>query len=199
MGGIVAICHLARYGNPGIGRLATIGSQVTMPNGRIPLQFLGELANTRQRQLTGDLQGPELMAATKTSVHNMFFNVNNADPKIYQALSGPATDIPGLGLMAQYSVLGQNGALFDAQRKVNYATLLKNITVPMFISCGAVDEFAPPVVQKYLYDHVGSTDKTLVVFGKSGGFSVDCGHDDTLVGKTSRQEVYPVIEKWLSK
>jgi len=73
-----------------------------------------------------------------------------------------------------------------------------NITVPMFISCGSLDAFAPPVVQKYLFDRVGSTDKTLVIFGKKGGFSADCGHNDTLVGRTSRQEVYPVIEKWLS-
>lgn len=199
MGGIVAICHLARYGNPGIGRLATIGSQVTMPNGQVPMQFLAEIAGTRRKQLVGDLRGPELVGATKTSVHNMFFNVPNADPKIYDALSGPATDIPGLGLMAQYSVLGQKGELFDARQQVNYAKILKNITIPMFISCGSLDAFAPPVVQKYLFDHVGSADKTLVIFGKSGGFAADCGHDDTLVGKNSKLEVFPVIEKWLAK
>lgn len=199
MGGIVAICHLARYGNPGIGRLATIGSQVTMPNGQLPLKFLGEIANTRRRQLTGDLHGEALTTATKTSVHNMFFNVDNADPKVFDALSGPATDVPGLALMAQYNVLGQRGELHDARNQLSYAKLLPNIKVPMFISCGAADNFAPPVVQKYLFDHVGSTDKTLVIFGRSGGFSVDCGHDDTLVGKTSRAEVYPVIEKWLAR
>src|SRR5262249_35813840 len=33
MGGIVAIAHLARYPNPGIGRLVTVGSQVTMGQG----------------------------------------------------------------------------------------------------------------------------------------------------------------------
>ncbi len=30
MGGIIALCHLAKYRNPGIGRLVTVGSQVTM-------------------------------------------------------------------------------------------------------------------------------------------------------------------------
>lgn len=199
MGGIVAICHLARHGNPGIGRLATVGSQVTMPNGQLALQFLAEMATTRRRQLTGDLRGPELADATRTSVHNMFFNVANADPKIYEALSGPSTDVPGLAVMAQYNVLGQRGELHDARNQASYAKLLPNIKVPMFISCGAADNFAPPAVQKYLFDHVGSADKTLVIFGRSGGFSVDCGHDDTLVGRTSRTEVYPVIEKWLAK
>ncbi|MDB5351874.1 MAG: lysophospholipase [Planctomycetota bacterium] len=197
MGGIVAIGHLARYGNPGIGRLATIGSQVTMPNGQLPLQFLAEMAGTRKKQLLGQVGGAELMDATKTSVHNMFFNVANADPKIYEALSGPATDIPGIGLMQQYSILARRGELFDAGQRVSYAKLVDRITIPIFISCGASDQFAPPIVQKYLYDHVGSTDKTLVIFGQAGGCSVDCGHDDSLVGLKSRAEVFPVIETWL--
>lgn len=197
MGGIVAIAHLARHGNPGIGQLATIGSQVTMPNGQLPLQFIGEMLSTRQRQLTGEITGAQVLDATHTSVHNMFFNVENTNRKIYDALSGPATDVPGIGLMQQYSALGQKGELLDAGGRYSYARNLKNITVPMFISCGASDSFAPPVVQKYLYDNVGSQDKTIIIFGRRQGFTVDCGHDDTLVGKTSAREVYPVIEKWL--
>lgn len=197
MGGIVAIGHLARFGNPGIGRLVTVGSQVTMPNGQLPLQFVSEMMTTREKQLAGQIRGPELMDATKTSVHNMFFNVRNADPKVYEALSGPATDVPGIGLMQQYQVLGSKGELLDAKGQTSYARLLPNIKVPMFISCGASDAFAPPAVQKHLYDHVGSADKTLVVFGRRQGLSVDCGHDDTFVGLNSRAEVYPIIERWM--
>ncbi len=197
MGGIVAIAHLARFGNPGIGQLVTIGSQVTMPNGQLPLQFLGEMMSTRSRQLTGEITGEQVLDASKTSVQNMFFNVNNTPRKAYDALTGPATDVPGIGLMQQYSALGQKGELLDARGKYNYARNLRNITIPVFISCGASDSFAPPMVQKYLFDNVGSTDKTIVIFGRRQGFSVDCGHDDTLVGKTSRAEIYPVIEKWL--
>ena len=197
-GGIVAIGHLAKYTNPGIGRLVTVGSQVTMPNGQLPLQFVGEMLQSRQLQLTGQLRGEELAAASRTSVQNMFFNVRNVDSKIYEALSGPATDIPGMGLMQQYSVLGKRGELWDAKQQFSYAQMLSNIKVPMFISCGASDQFAPPVVQKYLYDNVGSTDKTMVIFGRAQGFAVDAGHDDALVGLNSQAQVYPVIEKWLS-
>ncbi len=198
MGGIVAIAHLARYNNPGIGRLVTVGSQVTMPNGQLPLQFLAEMLQSRQLQLTGQLRGEELVNASRTSVQNMFFNVRNVDSKIYEALSGSATDIPGMALMQQYSVLGKRGELWDAKQQFSYAQSLGNITVPMFISCGAADQFAPPVVQKFLYDHVGSADKTMVIFGREQGFAVDAGHDDALVGLNSQAQVYPVIEKWLS-
>jgi pimeloyl-ACP methyl ester carboxylesterase len=197
MGGIVAIAHLARYGNPGIGRLVTIGSQVTMPNGQLPLQFLGELVKGRSLQLTGQITGPQVIEASRDSVQNMFFNVENTPQGVFTALTGPATDIPGIALMQQYSVLGQRGELLDAKGQFSYARNLKNITIPIFVSCGAADSFAPPVVQKFLFDNVASTEKQIVIFGKRQGFSVDCGHDDSLVGNMSKVEVYPVIEKWL--
>jgi pimeloyl-ACP methyl ester carboxylesterase len=204
MGGIVVLCHLERYGNPGIGRLVTVGSQVTMPRGRLPLEFCSELIQARQQQLTGQLSRRQLVARqlaarTRTGVYDLFFNVSNADSRIYEALSGDwATDIPAIGLMQQYATLSAKGILLDSQQRYNYAEHLEKITIPILISCGAQDQFAPPAVQRYTYDHVGSTDKTMVVFGKARGMAVDAGHDDALVGLNSREQVYPVIARWLA-
>ncbi len=199
MGGIIAIGHLARFGNPGIGRLVTVGSQVTMPQGRLPVEFCRETIFARQKQLTGQFRGNELVAQTRTGIHNLFFNVQDVDGKVYDALSGGwATDIPAIGLMEQYMVLSTRGVLLDARQQYNYAEHLDNIKVPMFISCGARDQFAPPVVQRYLFDRVGSAEKTLVVFGLAQGLAVDAGHDDALVGLNSRDQVYPIIARWLA-
>jgi pimeloyl-ACP methyl ester carboxylesterase len=198
MGGIVAICHLARYNNPGIGRLVTVGSQVTMPKGQLMREYLSGMMAMREKQLTGQPTVQDLADLSKTGVHNMFFNVDNVLPKVYQALSGPATDVPAIGLMMQYRTLSERGVLFDAKGQFNYARAVPNITVPIFLSCGASDQFAPPPVQEYLYRHVGSTDKTLMIFGRGQGMSVDAGHDDALVGLNSRDQVYPVIARWLS-
>jgi pimeloyl-ACP methyl ester carboxylesterase len=204
MGGIVALCHLERYGNPGIGRLVTVGSQVTMPKGRLPVEFCREMIDLRQKQLGGlitrqQLDAQEVVDQTQTGLYNLFFNVPNADPRVYQALSGGwATDIPAVDLMRQYSVLSTKGVLLDAKQQYNYAAHLDNIKVPIFISCGAQDQFAPPSVQRYLFNHVGSTDKTLVLFGQAHGLKVDAGHDDALVGLNSREQVYPIITRWLA-
>jgi pimeloyl-ACP methyl ester carboxylesterase len=197
MGGIVALCHLARYQNPGIGRLVTVGSQVTMEDGQLVLPFLEQMLVTRQRQMTGEVTTEALLAQTRTSVHNLFFNVSHVDPKIYTALSGPATDVPAVGLMRQYMDLATKGQLTDSKGTFSYARALGNINVPILISCGAQDRFAPPSAQKFLYDHVGSTDKTLLIFGAQHGFAAESGHDDALVGRTSRQQVYPVVDRWL--
>lgn len=198
MGGIVALGHLSRYKNPGIGRLVTVGSQVTMPQGQIVIQFVREMIVTRQGQLTGQLRGEQLAVESKTSVDNMFFNEANAMPKVFEALSTWAKDVPAMGLLQQYMALGQTGELVDVKKTFNFSKSLTNITVPVLVSCGADDQFAPPSVQQYLYDNVGSADKTLVIFGRQSGFSVDAGHDDSLVGLNSRREVYPWLERWIA-
>jgi len=197
MGGIVAIAHLTRYKNPGIGRLATVGSQVTMPKGQLPLEFLREMLALRQKQLTGQPVERDLAMMSRRGIQDMFFNVDNVLPQVYQALSGPATDVPAYGLMLQYRTLANEGVLTTADGRFNYARSLGNITIPVFFSCGATDQFAPPEVQQFLHRNVGSADKTLMIFGRRQGMSVDAGHDDTLVGLNSRQEVYPVLARWL--
>src|SRR5438067_2410898 len=58
MGGIVALAHLGRFPNPGIARLVTVGSQVTMSETQLPKQFIAEMIQNRRRQLTGQLTGP---------------------------------------------------------------------------------------------------------------------------------------------
>lgn len=198
MGGIVALGCLARYDNPGIGCLVTVGSQVTMPQGQVAGQFLSELLETRRRQLAGQLGGNQLMTQTKTSVHNLFFNSQNVSPEVYDALSGWATDVPAIGLMQQYMHLSNRGVLLDAKGEFNYAKAVGNIKVPIFISCGEQDNFAPPKVQQFLFNHVGSTDKTLYIFGRSRNLPVDAGHDDALVGLNSKDTSYPVIAQWLA-
>lgn len=197
MGGIVALGHLARYQNPGIGKLITVGSQMTMPQGQLVLQLTRELLLTRESQLAGQLDSRQLVEQTKTSVNNLFFNEQHVLPKVYEALSTYAKDVPAIGLLQQYSVMGQTGELLDARKQYNYAKNLGNVKVPIFISCGEADQLAPPVVQRYLYDHVGSTDKTLVLIGKSNGFAVNAGHNDSLVGTTSRQQLYPILVRWI--
>ena len=169
MGGIVALAHLARFENPGIGRLVTVGSQLTMPQGQVAGRLIRELIQTREGQLAGVIRGAELAAHVKTSTQNLFFNVPNVSPSIYEALTTWAIEVPSIGLMKQYLDLADRGVLLDAGRKFDYAAAVGNVKVPVFLSCGAADSFAPPPVQKFLYDRIGSTDKTLVIFGRAQG------------------------------
>jgi esterase/lipase len=97
----------------------------------------------------------------------------------------------------QYAVLSNGGELLDHKRHYNYAHQLANVTIPVLVSCGQADQIAPIGVQRYLYDHLGSHDKTLIVFGRTEGFAANAGHNDALVGLTSSAQVFPVLERWL--
>lgn len=197
MGGIVALAHLTRFQNPGIGRLGCVGSQLTMRNAQLVLPFLQQMLLARQTQLAGELSANQLVDMTQQSMHNLFFNVEHVSPKIYQALGPEHTDIPALGLLKQYLTLATKGELYTADGKFNYTRAAANIQLPVFISSGSVDQFAPPAVQKELYERVGSTDKAFRIFGRQYGFAADSGHDDALVGLTSAAQVYPILDQWL--
>ncbi|MCS7015051.1 MAG: alpha/beta hydrolase [Gemmatales bacterium] len=197
MGGIIALGHLARYKNPGIARLVTVGSQMTMPPGQLPMQFFTEMLRVRERELAGKIVPEQLPQEVKTSVENMFFNENNIHPKVYQALTTWAKEVPSLGVIQQYLVLAKENELLDHKKQFNYAKALGQVQVPVLITCGAADQLAPPEVQRYLYQHLGSKQKTLLIFGKQQGFSIDAGHNDALVGLNSRKEVYPILERWV--
>lgn len=198
MGGIVALAHLARFQNPGIGQLVTVGSQVTMPNGQLAVQFLSEMIQTRQGQLAGQFIPEEFALQTKTSVDNLFFNQRNVGSNVYRTLTTTAVDVPSIGLLQQYLAMANRGELLDAQKQFNYARSLQNVQVPILITCGSADQLAPPEVQHYIHQHVGSTDKTLAIFGRAQGYAADMGHNDTLVGLHSRTQVFPYIENWLA-
>ena len=197
MGGIAALCCLEKFPNPGIGKLITVGSQVTMPQGQLLNQFAIEMIKTRELQFAGQLNNKERMLAVQTSLQNIFFNERNVSPSVYHALCSWASDVPSIGLLQQYASLSNGGDLLDHKGQYDYSQHLANIKIPMLVSCGEADQIAPPAVQKYLYDRLGSFDKSLVIFGRSGGFAVNSGHNDAIVGLTSMAQVYPVLERWL--
>jgi pimeloyl-ACP methyl ester carboxylesterase len=197
MGGIVALCYLSRYQNQGIGKLVTVGSQVTMPNGQLAGQFLVEMLRTRNFQLAGKLDAKKLATESKTSMDNMFFNEQHTSKKVYNSLTTWASDVPSIGLLQQYMVLAKEGELYDAKKEFNYTRNMHNVQVPMLIAGGEADQLAPPEVQKQLYQKVGSRDRQLVIYGRGQGFPVAAGHNDALVGQTSERAFYPVIERWI--
>jgi pimeloyl-ACP methyl ester carboxylesterase len=197
MGGIVPLCHMARYPNPGIARLATVGSQLTMRDGQLVMPFLQRTLLARQQQIAGQFGPREAAAMAGQGVQDLFFNVQNVSRTVYDALAAELMDIPAIGLMRQYTTMTSEGELWDAPRRFNYAQAAGNIQVPILITAGATDAFAPPIVQKDLFDRVGSPDKTAVIFGRARGLSAYSGHNDALVGLNSMRDVYPTIERWL--
>ena len=198
MGGIVAIGHLARFGNPGIGRLVTVGSQVTMPPGRLPVEFCRETILSRQKQLAGQLNGKELIEQTRTGIHNLFFNVQNVDDNLRRPLGRLGHRHPRHRPDGAIHGAGDKGVLLDASQQVQLRAAPREDQGPHLHQLRRPGPVRAPAVQQYLFDHVGSAEKTLLFFGQAQGLAVDAGHDDALVGLNSRDQVYPAIARWLA-
>ncbi|MGL5094591.1 MAG: alpha/beta hydrolase, partial [Planctomycetia bacterium] len=191
MGGNVALAYLAKNGqDPQIGRLAVVGSQATMPDNQLMMQYLIEMLTSRQAQFTGQ---PFDSSQAMATFNRLFFNDANVDQNAVNALTTYGFDAPSVGLVQQYMALDKSGKLTTADKKFDYSANLKKIVCPVLICGGAVDQIAPPVVQNYLYENVGSTDKTMLVLGRQAGLSVDYGHNDSLIGLYAQREVFPSL------
>lgn len=200
MGGNVALAYLAgpARSDPAkaaaIGRLVTVGSQVTMPDGQLFVQFLLEMLRLRQGELAG--RAPDATQAL-AAANNVFYNQDNVDPQVVRALLTVGRDTPALGLAQQYLILGEKGRLLDRHKRTDYSAGIGAIRCPCLFVGGSMDQIAPPTVQRHLYDNVAATDKTLLILGRRQGFRADYGHNDSLVGLAAPQEVYPRLARWL--
>ncbi len=73
------------------------------------------------------------------------------------------------------------------------------MNVPILLIAGQVDNLAPPEVVRFAYNKVSSTDKTYRMFGRVNGYKANYGHNDLMLGKHAREEVFPLISQWLTE
>jgi pimeloyl-ACP methyl ester carboxylesterase len=90
-----------------------------------------------------------------------------------------------------------NDTFRSLDHRRNYREELMRISVPMLSVAGARDLLAPPEAVKAAYDAVASADKRFVIAGRAHGFRANYGHEDLLLGRHARQEIYPLVVQWL--
>ena len=81
--------------------------------------------------------------------------------------------------------------------KIDYTGSLSKVTTPTYFMVGTVDNMATVGAVQYAYRQVSSADKKFSLFGRVNSQQNDYGHDDIIIGKHARQEVYPTIVQWL--
>lgn len=88
--------------------------------------------------------------------------------------------------------------LNKAVQPFSYKKRLSRFKTPLLAIAGGKDQQAPPQEVKYAIGHIGSNDVTYYEFSKGNHqVSFDYGHLDFHLGKKAKEEVYPVIYKWL--
>lgn len=127
----------------------------------------------------------------------LFFNLANMDPEVESACATHAMESIPPGVLRQIRDLIYEGELRSADKKRNYFDSLGRIRRPMLLLCGKKDNLAPPEGVLEIYQRISSKNKKFHEFGQANLHKVDYGHDDLILGKGSKREVYPYIEEWL--
>jgi pimeloyl-ACP methyl ester carboxylesterase len=84
-------------------------------------------------------------------------------------------------------------------KKIRYHADFKKLNLPVLLIAGSHDPFTSVVEMQRTFQRLTSKKKSLIVFGKKYGHSVDYSHWDLILGKQAPSEVYPAISDWLQQ
>jgi pimeloyl-ACP methyl ester carboxylesterase len=193
MGGLLLYTALAQYPGKIVAGVA-IGSPVTFTHlppltlrirrdawlvagrGRLPSRAIGAVSGTLGRN---------------SFVMKILANTANFDGPTIRALSARAmVDLPRA--MARQALLWLNSGQLTT---VDGRAWLTPANVPVLAMGGTVDRIAPWEDVRTACDVL--PDCRFRLMGVEGGFSVDYGHVDPVLGKTAATEIYPVVEDFL--
>lgn len=206
MGGMISLAYL---GQDAAGRARDIKSVVAMAVPMVvfrplskPMRFLvdsedvlefgsrvvGSSAPATLGALFGDLGTPR---------DKLFYNSKNLDDDVLRALFHRAEEDISTSQLKQLLTMVHTERFYSLDGAVDYTAALKKIRTPIYFLAGTVDNMATVGAVQYAYREIASDDKQFELFGVVNSQRNDYGHDDIVLGKNARSEVYPTILKWL--
>ena len=204
MGGMVMFAHLATGGGERINSFVAAAVPVVMPhplndvyqtmlaNMKV-IQIGNAVVSTSLPALIGTLVGPRL----QSPVDRLFYNAENVDYLVGHRLSYLAQEEISPGQFQQLMDMVATEHFRSSDGQIDYAQRLSDVATPTLFLVGALDHMATVGAVKWSYRQLGASDKRFVLFSKINGRLVDYGHDDLIIGRHAREEVYPQVLRWL--
>lgn len=196
LGANIMIAYLVKHGpDSTIGRFVSVSGQAHMPSGSELEDLLEEAIAERVRQVSGD-PGPQAPLALGAA--GIFYRRHNVARATTDVLEAYGRALPARGLLEQYLECFRRGELWDVSENKSYAAGLPLVRCACLIVGGAADPIADPEMQRQLFEGLGTEDRALLILGKQSGLSTDYGHCDPLIGVEAREEVYPILSRWIA-
>jgi pimeloyl-ACP methyl ester carboxylesterase len=133
------------------------------------------------------------------SIDKFYYSVENVDRKTIARFYGYTLEDPGPGALRQFAPFLRDGHLLSADGRIDYSARLGEVKVPTLMVAGAGDLISDVPSTRMSFDALGSTDKTLYVFGKANGHVADYGHCDLAWSRHAPREIFPVMIQWLDR
>lgn len=206
MGGLLAYTYLGETGDERVRRVVTVGSpgmwnrpdrqQLPKDEKRVDLfklvaPFMETMPlipvhlGTRLLTLLGERAPQNAIAIA--------LNPRNTDPEVLRTMLWhgltPVSSKKFKSFMS-FSNIDTPGA---AEK------IMKRFSHPALLLSGQKDLLVPPTLVRDTFHVLGSREKEHINFSKAEGYGADYGHGDLLIGRNVTTEVFPHIQKWLSR
>jgi pimeloyl-ACP methyl ester carboxylesterase len=169
------------------------------------------------RRILGRLIGYSVHLAWGGRVHNRFMvrliapylgyapfplndvalNPRNIDGATYRRVAYHVLADSSRKVLAQFASWFSRDAWDLANPKTDLRAGLANVRCPVLLIGGTLDLLAPPQAMERALGELGTSEKTLLLFGKSRGDAQDYGHGDLIFGRRAPDEIFPELERWL--
>jgi pimeloyl-ACP methyl ester carboxylesterase len=198
-GGLAAFAHGAKNPDAPFRAIVAIGSPITFqvqPGLRTFIRTIAPILKLKAIPISRVRPLAHLGAPPGPLSRYMMIAANMEPLVVKQSLANMACDIPG-GVGRQFGQWITTGKFDSFDHSFDYRAHMAGITCPVLLLAGSRDLLAPPMAVARAKEFLGSAAK-LVICGKAHGFSADYGHGDLVLGRHSPDEVFPVIETFLT-
>ncbi|WP_435009023.1 alpha/beta fold hydrolase [Tundrisphaera lichenicola] len=132
-------------------------------------------------------------------IDRFYFTAANVDKRTVSRFYGYTLEDPGAGALKQLDPYLHHGRMLSADRSIDYASGLGQITTPTLMVAGEGDIMADIPSSTLTFNALGSPDKTLMRFGRIDGQIDDYGHCDLVWSRHAPREVFPPLMDWLDR
>lgn len=198
-GGLTLFAHLARNPQAPVRAAVALGSPFTFavqPGLRLFIRRIEPLLRLKSIP-TRRITGIAFFGAPPGPMTRYMMLADNMDPDVVRkALANVPADIAG-GVGRQFARWISTNAFTSYDGAFDYRTPLSEARMPFLLLAGSRDLLAPPMAVARAKEHLGGPVK-LVIAGRAHGFAEDYGHADLVLGRRAPDEIFPLLETFLS-
>jgi alpha-beta hydrolase superfamily lysophospholipase len=201
MGGLLLYSFLAKGGSEHLQSGITVGSSLDYSTSGSDFEALSRLIGITNHipylplaslaTLTSPISG-----RVDSPIDRFSAWPTNIEPEIFRRCAAINFHNISSGVLQQLTTVFSPGGLRSEDGNRRYSDGLHRAHAPMLALAGDEDRQCPPEAAEKTFSQLGSDKKSFRVFGPGNGDVDHYGHEDLLLGKRSRTEVFPVILNW---
>ena len=201
LGGVLAFAHVGTAAEHGVAGVVGIAAPMTFHSreqDRLDILLrLDRQPTLRNALLHWSSSAVNRLLFMVPGFREVFYNPGNMDPEVARQLLETLLIPVNPGVLEQLITIVEKDELVSADGATSYRDALSRIRIPVLLVGGAADPIAPPEALKTVYSELSSEDRDLMIFWSDSDEDTSYGHFDLILGRNAREEVFPLIRRWL--